>query len=660
MEEYGSFRWSKNVALQLDEIYQLIETLQKKCNELSLGSVEGQLTTLSSTVTGLQASVSSLSGDLTTQSGTLQTLSNGYSTMQATVSGLVTDVSSLGSNYSSLSSTVGTLSQSVTALGTSLTSLQSRVSQNETSITTLQTTASTHTSQISALQGDVEALQQSSGGDADLSSYKTLESFIIENETQNVGETVVVSTFSEIEARLTADTTYRLDEFKAKAGFPAKINFLFCAKAFASGEYGSARLDFYIDNVLVNSTTVTCEDDYEHVYEFEYKFNPTGVKQEIKMAMVHLSQTATNANVRICVQYVRMELKGRNCFFYERINSPVAFDCDGVNSYFVGTNPCFTFGNLSRYTKLWEVDSTTKATYNWNDGVGESCRLMNLQNGYLFRSKKLAVLHYYDTSASKMMKAPTFGFMGTKISDDTNSFTVGLPNFASNHSITVVQVYQQMGITSCEIASQIEINNQVPYHDEDSSLWRTSQNPNYTRYTMLYLLKDASSGNWYAQLSYNTNVFNNNKRATITMPTNVGTITDIYSCYDVFDEDNPYFCLMFTCNDDDEIYLHDFEVDTTKIGTPFSSNFLYSNQNQPFPLYIGKGINPFGYNKNGKLYIYFSYENRIYGRIFDYQQGTLTKPKYICDGQYYAEGVGGYHIRKQGAMSHVFKGDLPQ
>lgn len=642
MEEYGSLRWSKNVSIQLDELTEMIEKLQQNIGQGGgeiPSSITTTLNTLSTSVGNLQTAVSNLQTDVNTETGLINTIISNYNTLQSAVSTLSGDLNTLSSSHSTLQSTVSsintdlsTLTSTASQLGTSLTSLQSAVTQNTSDIALLQTSDEAQDDSIEKLEQD------------DISN----------REIRNVDEVFDISTVCEIEARLTSDTLYPIDAFRAKQGWLTKLHVMFCARAYASGEYGSARLDFYIDNVLINSTTVTCQDDDEHIYEFDYNFFPNGNRQEIKMEMIHLSLTESNKNVRICVQFVKMRLRGYNCFFYEQINSPVSIDFDNTTSYYTGSNPCLTFGNLSRYARLWEIDCVTKVERDWNTGIGGSLRNLSVPQSSLFRSKKMSVSNIFNIYAMKKQQLGICSFMTA-----SNAVVFFSANYNSSGVLSISTLYQNSNVYAT-IANVLQINNQLPYYDTYSSLYQTYHDGNRTMYDAVVLYKDANTGDWKACLTFNKNTFQQTKLAIVTMPNTVGTIADIFACYRLYDADNPYFCLFFITNDQDEIYLYDFEPDSTKMENPFLDDFLVAHSSGYFPLYIDKGINPFGYNEGGKMHIFYSSQNRIYKKVYDYQSNTLSKRQYVCDGQYYFEGPGGYHIRNQGVMSHVFKSDLLQ
>lgn len=637
MEEYGSARWSKEISIKLEELSELVEKIQQNTNggggEIP-SSIQTQVNNLIDSVSSLQTALSSLQTDFNNETGLLNTIISNYNTLQTTVSNLSDEVgalSGLPNAVSSVSADLSALSSTVSQMGTNILSLQSSLSQNSADILELQTNDAVQDSLI-------ETLKQND---------------IVNREIQNADEVFDVSTICEIEARLTADTVYPIDAFKAKQGQLTKLHVMFCARAYASGEYGSARMDFYIDDVLINSTTVTCEDDNEHLYEFEYNFLPSGLRQEIKMEMIHLSLTESNKNVRICVQYIKMRLQGYNCFFYEQINSPVSVDCDNTTDYFTGSNPCLTFGNISRYVKLWEKDCVTKVERNWNTGVSDSLRNVTVPQSSLFRAKKLSVTNIYNSYTLKRQQFPVFFFLTA-----SNAMMYFSVNYNISGAVNTTLLYQSnvYGTIGCIL----QVNNQLPYYDVNNSLYDTYHNTDMTIYDAVILYKEAGTGDWKACLTYNKNTFQLSKTAGVTMPSTIGTIVDIFSCFQMYDVNNPYFCLFLITNSDDEIYLYDFEPDTTKMGNPFLDNFLVGHSNGYFPLYIDKGINPFAYSENGKLHIFFSFQNRIYKRVYDFQLNTLSKRQYVCDGQYYFEGPGGYHIRNQGVMSHVFKSDLQQ
>lgn len=643
-------------------------------------SLQASVNSLSSLSTDMQSDISDLDDRITVLDGSYATLNNSTQSIQTSITSLTNEDANLQSQISSVETSVNTVSSQCQTLSTSLletnstlSGVQQQVLTNQSTISTtsqnvaaLQTSDTAQNGSISLLQADVTELQEnvetilntvtSGGQTVDLSLFKTNESDICENEIQNVSNHNHVSSLCEIEARLTADTTYRLDSFKCLMLIPTKISFLLCARPYETGVYGNATLNFYFDNTLIHSIDVACTEDKEYIYEFSYNFIPTGQRQYIFMEMVHLSKF-NNTNVRICVQYVKTTLHAQNCWFYEAENAPIAFDIDApASGNYLGQYPVFTFGNVSRYLKFYEFDAETKQERDWNVGPNGTMQNVLVPNSKMVWKKKFAIYHFYSAARHQVEKAVCFTFLG----QGPNCMNKFIPNMLRPNACVILTLHTSVGLTilNCPLLCPLEINN----HEllEESTLLTSTYSEHEKMYGGGYLAKDQDNNIWKVMLTYYQDNHHTKKVAPFLVPEGVGEVADVCSCVNIFDSTFPYFGMVLFVNTQDEIYLCGLNLDKTKMGEQFEEGVLYVPEDDCFPLFVAKGINPFGRYKNGKLYIYYSYINRIYCKIFDLTTKQIGNAKFICLGQFYSEGDAAYHIRNEGVMSHVCKCDLPQ
>ncbi len=580
----------------------------------------------------------------------IEALKNLYSTLKNTIADCNVDIETINANWLSLNNDISGLEADVQIIQNSLNDVDSDYQELLTSIENINEDVNTIQNKLTTVQDDITNLNNELQDVENLQTFKNIN--CIDNELKSIHTYQEINTFYNIDARMTADSTYKIVSFKSDKEFPTKIYVTFSARAYVQGVYGSVRLDFYIDSNLIYSKEVYCEDE-EELYSFEFDFFPTGEKQDFKMKMTHLNQVS-GTNVRICMQYIRIKMCGKRCFFYENEGGIIAYDYQNSKSIGVGTASVYHFGNFCRYLRLWEHDAITKKLKDWNTS---------------------------DYNAVSNASIPTSGFIANKkicinrcIKDDGSLF-YGL-NFYYVTDLGAVQVlwfnvYNKGDKMSWSLASTlgmvsiiapVEFNNYENLISYGYNLGATRR-PNHT-FSMILFYKTYTDGVWKTALitdyRYATEI------ALVSIPETVGNVVDVFTTFNIGNNSQQFSCLPIFLNDDDDIYIVPYNLDKTKIC--LSSDVEYSLpenyylvpvENETFPLYVGKGINPFAcYKEDGQLYIYYSYINRIYERIFNFTNNKLSLPRFVCDGQWYSEGEFAYNVRKNGVMHSVSKCDI--